>query len=317
MTEIASARSAGRAPTAVDAVATHHRDGFRSGVARFNELLAAHLGVPLLGLDELAAAAPDGSAPLVQGRRARRARRPRAPSLARRGGRGRGSLPFTSYGGESLERELVERSGDSSIAGTLEIAAAVRGLARAHGTLWTPGLVVDERRFQPAEISVFSFGMAHKLRPDMFRRLRELLEPSGRSYALYVSAANHETASLRDAAPSSRSCTRSSRASTSSGTSPTSPSITSFSRDLLRRLLPRRRPREQHLRLGGDGARLSRDHEPRRALAAGVRHLDNVIDISQLRRAAGRSAVLRRLGVRAIETARERSWDALVARMRL
>ena len=36
----------------VQAVVTHHRDGFRSGVARFNELLADRLGVPLLGLDE-------------------------------------------------------------------------------------------------------------------------------------------------------------------------------------------------------------------------------------------------------------------------
>src|SRR6266567_3202918 len=38
----------------IEAVVTHHRDGFRSGVARFNELLAERLGVPLRGLDELA-----------------------------------------------------------------------------------------------------------------------------------------------------------------------------------------------------------------------------------------------------------------------
>jgi hypothetical protein len=41
--------------------------------------------------------------------------------------------------------------------------------------------------------------MAHKIRTAEFRRLRTLLEASGRSYAVYVSAANHETASLRDA----------------------------------------------------------------------------------------------------------------------
>ena len=34
------------------AVVTHHRGGFRSGVARFNELLAERLGVPVYGLDE-------------------------------------------------------------------------------------------------------------------------------------------------------------------------------------------------------------------------------------------------------------------------
>ena len=33
----------------------------------------------------------------------------------------------------------------------------------------------------------------------MFRLLRDLLDASGRSYAVYVSAANHETSSLEDA----------------------------------------------------------------------------------------------------------------------
>jgi hypothetical protein len=41
--------------------------------------------------------------------------------------------------------------------------------------------------------------MAHKLRTDMFRRLRNLLAGTHRSYALYVSTANHETASIDDA----------------------------------------------------------------------------------------------------------------------
>src|SRR5205807_3279409 len=39
-----------RAPVA--AVVTHHRGSFRSGVARFNELLAERLGVPLYGVDD-------------------------------------------------------------------------------------------------------------------------------------------------------------------------------------------------------------------------------------------------------------------------
>jgi hypothetical protein len=34
----------------IDCVVTHHLDGFRSGVARFNELLAERLGVPLASL---------------------------------------------------------------------------------------------------------------------------------------------------------------------------------------------------------------------------------------------------------------------------
>ena len=35
---------------AIDAVVTHHPNSFRSGVARFNQILADRLGVPLLSL---------------------------------------------------------------------------------------------------------------------------------------------------------------------------------------------------------------------------------------------------------------------------
>ncbi len=41
--------------------------------------------------------------------------------------------------------------------------------------------------------------MAHKIRTDLFQRLRALLDASGRSYAVYVSAANHETTRMKDA----------------------------------------------------------------------------------------------------------------------
>ena len=83
--------------------------------------------------------------------------------------------------------------------GNHEIHAQVRDLNPLAQILWSPGLILDERVFAPAEISVFSFGMAHKIRTDLFRRLRDLLDASGRSYAVYVSAANHETTRMRDA----------------------------------------------------------------------------------------------------------------------
>jgi hypothetical protein len=41
--------------------------------------------------------------------------------------------------------------------------------------------------------------MAHKIRTDLFERLRDLLDASGGSYAVYLSAANHETTQMRDA----------------------------------------------------------------------------------------------------------------------
>ncbi len=100
--------------------------------------------------------------------------------------------------GSELERKLIVLA-DRVHCGNEEIYHQVQGLNDQVDTLWTPGLVVDDRIFEPAEITVFSFGMAHKIRIDMFRRLRELLDASGRTHAIYVSAANHETTSMRDA----------------------------------------------------------------------------------------------------------------------
>jgi hypothetical protein len=189
----AAAPTAGR--LAIDAVVTHHLDGFRSGTARFNELLAARLGVPLAGLHEPL----DFSCPLLSFRASELGRSELATveGIVERRGQ-RWELFLHEFGDKELERRLV--AGAQRVhCGNREIEAAVRPLNASVSLLWTPGLLTDDRSFRPAEVSVFSFGMAHKIRTDAFARLRALLESSGRSYAVYVSAANHETSSMRDA----------------------------------------------------------------------------------------------------------------------
>jgi hypothetical protein len=177
-------------------VVTHHRDGFRSGVARFNELLAEALGVPVRGLDELDGV---GARPLLSFKVAEFDGAAEEGLTSWLAGAGTYDLFLHEFGGGELERRLVEGA-ERVLCGNAEIAAAVRALARSAETVWTPGLILDDRVFPEVDLSVFSFGMAHKLQLDRFRRLRELLDATGRSYALYVSAANHETASLRDSA---------------------------------------------------------------------------------------------------------------------
>ena len=178
-------------------VVTHHRDGFRSGVARFNELLAEHLGIPVRGLDELGGA---GERPLLSFKVGEfDAAAETAVSQWLGGGERRYDLFLHELAGTELERRLLAGA-QRVYCGNAEIEAAVGGDAPAAETVWTPGLILDDRPFPSAELSVFSFGMAHKLQTDTYRHLRELLDATGRSYALYVSAANHETASLRDSA---------------------------------------------------------------------------------------------------------------------
>jgi len=62
--------------------------------------------------------------------------------------------------------------------------------------LFCPGTLLNPQRFQRTELSVFTFGMAHKIRVPLYRRLRDLLEATGRSYSVYVSTALHENTSF-------------------------------------------------------------------------------------------------------------------------
>ena len=45
-------------------------------------------------------------------------------------------------------------------------------------------------------LELFTFGMAHKIRVPLYRRLRDLLEATGKSYSVYVSTALHENTSF-------------------------------------------------------------------------------------------------------------------------
>jgi hypothetical protein len=181
-----------RAP--VDAVVTHHLDGFRSGVARFNELLAERLGVRMLGLTGLASG-PER--PLLSFK-VRELDEPAAGLVeAWLSGAAAWDLFLHEYVDLELERRLVQGA-RRVLCGNREIQERVSPLNSRVETLWTPGLILDDRRFPDVDVSVFTFGMAHKIRADLFLRLRDLLDATGRTYAIYVSAANHETASLRD-----------------------------------------------------------------------------------------------------------------------
>ena len=181
-------------PVRVAAVVTHHRSGFRSGVARFNELLAERLGVPLYSLAD---DGPGWDRSLLSFKVSELGKAD-ADALAARLDGWEGEVFLHELSGLELERELVTRAG-RVLCGNLEIYDGVRELTDRAEAVWAPGLITDRRAYELPETTVFSFGMAHKVRTDMFRRLRGLLDALGTPYELYVSAANHETARLEDA----------------------------------------------------------------------------------------------------------------------
>jgi hypothetical protein len=298
----------------LDAVVTHHRDGYRSGVARFNELLARELGVPILGLDELASA----RYPLLSFKV--REMSPDDIALVERSIADveRWQVYLHEFADLPLERDLV-LGAERVLCGNLEIAAAVDRMNDAVEAVWSPGLIQDARPFPQAEVSVFSFGMAHKIQTDKFQELGRLLDESGLTYALYVSAANHETASLRDA---------------------------EVVFDEMHALFPERlyflgnlsdvavvnylRASTFYAAFFPDGVR-GNNSSVASAMHYGsvvitnldefspreFRHLENVIDINQCTSLPTDPSMLRTIGDAAQETSRSRDWSAFVQRLRL
>jgi hypothetical protein len=299
----------------VDAVVTHHSDSFRSGVGRFNELLADRLGVPSLGIRKVLSAGC--SRPLLSFKVSELGPEELATlsTLVE-------TKPFPwelflhVYEGLALEAELV--AGASRVhCGNHEIFEQVKGLNAGSQILWSPGLILDERPFAETDVSVFSFGMAHKIRTDLFQRLRRLLDDSGRTYVVYVSAANHETTRMKDAHlifdemhelfPESLfflgnlsdvavfNYLRSS---------------TFFATFFLGGVRANNGSVAAAMEKGAVVITNLDEHSPPELI-----HMDNVIDIGRCTELPLDPAVLRGISDRATETARDRGWDALVARL--
>ncbi len=298
----------------VKAVVTHHHDGFRSGVARFNELLAERLSVPLYGLaDDGLEAWANSLLSFKAGEMSGAERSALAERLSRADWHGEAYLH--EYAGLDLERAILSRARRVHC-GNLEIYEQVQSLNPECEIVWTPGLLVDRRDFEPVEVSVFSFGMAHKLRTDMFRRLRDLLDASRRSYAVYVSAANHETSSLEDAQAvfeelheifpglyflgnlSDVAVHNQLRRSTF------------FAAFFPRGVRANNTTVAAAMETGTVVITNLDSHSP-----AEYVHMENLIDLERCKELPSDPAVLQGLRERALETARARGWDELVERM--
>jgi hypothetical protein len=183
-------------PPGLDMVVSYHAQVHASGVSRFNEILATHLGLPHVALAEDAVLT--ASRPLLS---FKCSELPSADARRLRGILARPGVTPDCYlhdwTGSELERELVARC-ERVWCGNLEVRAAVESLHPRCHDAYTPGLILDQRPFVPVELEVFSFGMAHKLHTAYYRRLRDLLERSGCTYSLQVSSARHATSNHDD-----------------------------------------------------------------------------------------------------------------------
>jgi len=175
----------------MDAILSYHLNPLACGVAKFNLLLGQHMGLPVLPLFE------PGSArhPLLSLK----------PSEFEPGDLLRlGSLCATLPGYDLFLHDFQASPAESALVdGAARVFCANHEiriqLADRHPRVlevWAPGMLTEQVRFESAELRLFSFGMAHKLHTDHYRRLQQLLQASGRDYRLYLSTALHEGTSF-------------------------------------------------------------------------------------------------------------------------
>jgi hypothetical protein len=180
----------------MDCILGYHLNPLSCGIAKFNLQLATQLGIPVLSLFDPSAVS--AKRPLLSiklseftyhhARELERylEERPATQSLR---------LFLHAYDDTALERRMIAEA-DVVYVGNMELASRLRAQRSDVVEAWCPGVLFDAAPFEPTELSVFTFGMAHKVRGEYYRKLDQLLKKTGKSYCLYLSTALHEGISL-------------------------------------------------------------------------------------------------------------------------
>jgi hypothetical protein len=183
----------------MDCILGYHLNPLSCGIAKFNVALGRQLGIPVLSLFDPSASS--ARRPLLSiklseftyhhARELERYldERPATQSLR---------LFLHAYDDTLLERRMVAEA-DIVYVGNAELAERLRQHRADVVEAWCPGALFDAEPFEPAELSVFTFGMAHKVRGEYYRKLDFLLRQTGKSYCLFLSTALHEGISIETA----------------------------------------------------------------------------------------------------------------------
>ena len=174
----------------IDCIAGYHLNPLTCGIAKFNTILSRHLELPVVGIRavelgsfrqpllsiKLSEFTPADAADLDMW------------AQAHVGGF---ELFLHAFDGTPIEQRLLAAAG-RVYCGNQELAHELSPSRPDIVELFCPGTLLDPMRFKATEVSVFTFGMAHKIRVAHYRKLRELLEATGKTYSIYTSTALHE-----------------------------------------------------------------------------------------------------------------------------
>src|SRR5215510_14554994 len=178
----------------IDCIAGYHLNPWTCGIAKFNAILAKYLGVPVVGLR--AVELGSHSRPLLSVKLSEFSSADAADlDLWASSRAGEFELFLHAFDGTEIEQRLVAAAA-KVYCGNSELFTELQVMRPDVQELFCPGTILNPQRFQRTELSVFTFGMAHKIRVPLYRRLRDLLEATGQSYSVYVSTALHENTSF-------------------------------------------------------------------------------------------------------------------------
>ena len=178
----------------IDSIAGYHLNPWTCGIAKFNAILAGHLNLPVVGMDS-----PElerFERPLLSIKLSEFTETD-ARSLHEWvvGHAGRFELFLHALDGSPIEQAVIAAAA-KVYCGNRELTRDLSALRPDAVELFCPGTLLNPQRFHRTELSVFTFGMAHKIRVPLYRRLRDLLEATGKTYSMYVSTALHENTSF-------------------------------------------------------------------------------------------------------------------------
>jgi hypothetical protein len=178
----------------IDCIAGYHLNPWTCGIAKFNAILAKYLNVPVIGLR--AVELGSHRRPLLSLKLSEFSSADAADlDLWANARIGQFELFLHAFDGTEIEQRLVAAAA-KVYCGNSELFTELQAMRPDIQELFCPGTILNPQRFQRTELSVFTFGMAHKIRVPLYRRLHDLLEASGQSYSVYVSTALHENTSF-------------------------------------------------------------------------------------------------------------------------
>ena len=169
----------------VDAVLGYHLNPLTCGVAKFNLLLARRLQVPMLGLfDGRVATLRHPLLSLKLSEFTETDTAALASIVETASWRRRFMLFLHAWSDTPVEQVLLSRAA-TVFCGNAELVAVLRARRADIQESWCPSTLLEPQRFNPRGLSVFAFGMAHKVRSELHRTVQTLLERTGQPYSVY------------------------------------------------------------------------------------------------------------------------------------